>query len=68
MKIIKDNKDDVILIAETLLERETITAEEIDILLKERSLKSLDESKKTPKAKEEKTPEAEPKEEVKESK
>ena len=68
LKIIKDNKDDVILIAETLLERETITAEEIDVLLKERSLKSLDESKKTPKVKEEKTPEADPKEEAKESK
>ena len=49
LKIINDNKDDVILIAETLLERETITAEEIDVLLKERSLKSLD--KPAPKAK-----------------
>ena len=36
--IIKKNKDDVILIAETLLERETITAEEIQKLLKNRTL------------------------------
>ena len=34
-KIIKDNKDDLILIAEKLIERETLTAEEIDELLKE---------------------------------
>lgn len=37
-EIILENKDDVILIAETLLERETITAEEIHELLKNRSL------------------------------
>ncbi len=37
-QIIEENKDQVILIAETLLERETITAEEIDILLKEGTL------------------------------
>ena len=34
-KIIRDNKDDLIKIAETLIERETLTAEEIDELLKE---------------------------------
>ena len=45
LKIIKDNKDDVILIAETLLEKETITAEEIDILLKNRTLKPVEASK-----------------------
>ncbi len=39
LKIIKDNKEDVILIAETLLEHEQITAEEIDYLLKHRHLK-----------------------------
>ena len=33
------NKDDVILIAETLLENETITAEEINYLLEHRTLK-----------------------------
>ena len=67
LKIIKDNKDDVILIAETLLERETITAEEIDVLLKERSLKSLDEKKPGAK-KEEPAPEVKPAEEAKEEK
>jgi len=36
--IITEHKDDVILIAETLLEKETITAEEIEYLLKNRSL------------------------------
>ena len=45
LKIIKDNKDDVILIAETLLEKETITAEEIDVLLKNRTLKPVEASK-----------------------
>ena len=43
LKIIKDNKEDVILIAETLLVKETITAEEIDILLKNRTLKPVEE-------------------------
>ena len=43
LKIIKDNKEDVILIAETLLEKETITAEEIDVLLKNRTLKPVEE-------------------------
>ncbi len=43
LKIIRDNKEDVILIAETLLEKETITAEEIDILLKNRTLKPVEE-------------------------
>jgi len=39
LKIIKDNKKDVILIAKTLLEHEQITAEEIDYLLEHRHLK-----------------------------
>ena len=39
LDLIKKNKDDVILIAETLLENETITAEEIDYLLEHRTLK-----------------------------
>ncbi len=34
-KIIKDNKEDLVKIAETLMEKETLTAEEIDELLKE---------------------------------
>ena len=38
-KIIMENKEDVILIAETLLEHEQITAEEIDYLLEHRHLK-----------------------------
>lgn len=37
-QIINDNKDDVILIAETLLKNETITAEEISYLLEHRTL------------------------------
>ena len=45
IKIITENKDDVILIAETLLEKETITAEEIDTLLKNRTLKPVEVSK-----------------------
>ena len=38
-KLILDNKEDVILIAQTLLEHEQITAEEIDYLLEHRHLK-----------------------------
>ena len=34
-KIIRDNKEDLVRIAETLMEKETLTAEEIDGLLKE---------------------------------
>lgn len=37
-QVILENKDDLILIAETLLEHEQITAEEIDYLLKHRHL------------------------------
>ena len=36
--ILEEHKDDVILIAETLLDKETITAEEIEILLRDRAL------------------------------
>lgn len=36
--ILEEHRDDVVLIASTLLENETITAEEIDVLLKERKL------------------------------
>jgi len=39
--IVTEHKDDVILIAESLLERETITAEEIDYLLKNRKMPEL---------------------------
>ena len=48
LKIINDKKEDVILIAETLLDKETITAEEIDILLKNRTLKPVEEKKEKP--------------------
>ena len=37
-KVIEEHKDDLILIANTLLERESITAEQIDYLLKHRTL------------------------------
>ena len=39
LRIIKDNKEDVDLIAKTLIEHEQITAEEIDYLLEHRHLK-----------------------------
>jgi cell division protease FtsH len=53
LEIIKENKDDVILIAETLLENETITAEEISYLLEHRTLKK-EEAPKVEEKKEEK--------------
>lgn len=40
-KIIQDKKDDLILIAETLLKKETITSEEIERLLKHRTLENV---------------------------
>ena len=48
LKIINENKEDVILIAETLLEKETITAEEIEILLKNRTLKPVEKKEEKP--------------------
>ena len=48
-EIILKNKNEVILIAETLLEKETITAEEIDALLKNGSLEKKDEKPKVKK-------------------
>ena len=74
-EIIEANKKEVILIAETLLERETITAEEISVLLEKGTLNEEpkeEEKKPTKKAptkkapKEEQEPQAEnPAEEVK---
>ena len=63
LRVIKENKDDVILIAEILLEHEQITAEEIDYLLEHRHLKR-DEKPEVVEEKpsEEPAPEAEPKE------
>ena len=42
IRIIKEHRDDVILIAETLLEKETINAEEINYLMEHRSLDGFD--------------------------
>ena len=39
LKVIQDNKEDVILLAKTLMEHEQITAEEIDYLMEHRHLK-----------------------------
>ena len=39
IRIIKENKDDVILLAKTLIEHEQITGEEIDYLMEHRHLK-----------------------------
>ena len=39
LRVIKENKDDVILLAKTLVEHEQITAEEIDYLMEHRHLK-----------------------------
>lgn len=63
LKIINENKEDVILIAETLLEKETITAEEIDILLKNRTLKPVEAKEEKPKASPKKKAEEKPAEE-----
>ena len=60
IRIIKDNEDDVILIAKTLLEHEQITAEEIDYLLEHRHLKR-DEKPQEEVASNEEQPEAESK-------
>ena len=47
IRIIKENKDDVILLAKTLMEHEQITGEEIDYLMEHRHLKR-DEKKDEP--------------------
>ena len=72
-EIIVANKKEVILIAETLLDRETITAEEIETLLKEGTLKKKEAekkpaakksaTKKAPKVSDEKSAEEKPVEE-----
>ena len=49
LRYIKENKDDVILIAKTLLEHEQITAEEIDYLLEHRHLKRDEKPEEQPK-------------------
>ena len=47
LRVIKENKEDVILLAKTLIEHEQITAEEIDYLMENRHLKR-DEKKPEP--------------------
>lgn len=44
-KLLEEHRDDVTLIAETLIEHETITADQIDYLLKNRKLPDVDEHK-----------------------
>jgi hypothetical protein len=44
-KLLTEHRDDVILIAETLIKNETITADQIDYLLKNRKLPEIDEHK-----------------------
>ena len=64
-EIIEVYKKEVILIAETLLERETITAEEINILLEKGTLEEKQEPKEEPKKEESAASETETKEEQK---
>ena len=60
IEIINQYKDDVILIAETLLENETITAEEINYLLEHRTLKKeVEEAKEDTQIEESKKEETE---------
>ena len=44
-KLLEEHRDDVTLIAETLIKNETITADQIDYLLKNRKLPDVDEHK-----------------------
>ena len=62
-KLLEEHKDDVILIAETLLEKETITAEEIDALLKNKAEKEAEPEKEAPKKPRGRKPKAEQPEE-----
>ena len=68
IRVINENKDDVILLAKTLIEHEQITGEEIDYLMEHRHLKR-DEKKLEEEAQKEQVseaPEAEPTEQVNE--
>ena len=58
LRVIKENKEDVILLAKTLIEHEQITAEEIDYLMENRHLKR-DEKKAEEQPKVEEEPKAE---------
>ena len=48
IRIIKENKDDVILLAKTLMEHEQITGEEIDYLMEHRHLKRDEKKEELP--------------------
>ena len=63
LKVIKENKEDVILLAKTLIEHEQITAEEIDYLMENRHLKR--DEKPVEELKEEPVPQEAPTEEKK---
>ena len=63
LKVIKENKEDVILLAKTLIEHEQITAEEIDYLMENRHLKR--DEKPVEEVKEEPVPQETPAEEKK---
>ena len=49
LRVIKENKEDVVLLAKTLIEHEQITAEEIDYLMEHRHLKRDEKKEETPK-------------------
>ena len=49
LRVIKENKEDVILLAKTLIEHEQITAEEIDYLMEHRHLKRDEKPVEAPK-------------------
>lgn len=55
-KLLEEHRDDVTLIAETLIENETITADQIEYLLKNRKLPEVDEHKIKTNGKEPKNP------------
>ena len=57
LRVIKENKEDVILLAKTLIEHEQITAEEIDYLMEHRHLKR---DEKPEEVQEQPAPEAQP--------
>ena len=57
LRIIKENKEDVILLAKTLIEHEQIPAEEIDYLMEHRHLKRDEKPEEPQEAKEEPTSE-----------
>ena len=63
LKVINDNKEDVILLAKTLMEHEQITAEEIDYLMENRHLKRDEKKAEAPKEEPKEEPQEQPQEE-----